>query len=184
MADDTHFYFPVPKYPDSSDPRAVELLEPIYKAFNAIYNDFVYSCGVVSPPIGEYERLAETNWKSCQPQNLNRFFVKAYEALAFGMPVHFFKDAGELKVKKAQGGAGSLKASGYVNTPGGITANAFCEVIVGSGLLPITGATVGQEYWLSTTAGNLSTAAPGSGLVQKVGRCIADDYVYMNFFQD
>lgn len=184
MPDDSHFYFPVPRFPDTSDPRFQEMLEPIYVAFHAIYNDFVYACGTISPPENEYSRLAETFWKTCQPQNLNRFFVLAYENLAFGTPVHFFKDSGTLKVKKAQGGAGSLKASGYINTPGGVTAGNYVEVIVGTGLLAFSGAVVGQEYWLSSTAGTISISAPGSGLVQKVGRGIADDYIYFNFFQD
>lgn len=184
MPDDSHFYFPVPKFPDTQDPKMQEILTPIYVAFHAIYNDFVYACGVVSPPVGEYSSLAETPWKTCQPQNLNRMFVLAYEALPFGCPAHFFKDAGVLKVKKAQGGAGSLKASGYVNTPGGVNAGDYCEVVIGTGFLAFLGATVGQEYWLSTTAGNLQTSAPGSGLVQKVGRCIVDGYIYFNFFQD
>jgi len=181
---DSHFYFPTPRFPDAGDPKLQEILEPIYLAFHAIYNNFVYACGTVSPPEAEYSRLAETFWKTCQPQNLNRFFVIAHENLAFGAPVHFFLDLGVLKVRRAQGGSGNLKASGYINTPGGVTAGAPGEVIVGTGLLAFSGAVVGQEYWLSTVAGTISVAPPGSGLIQKVGRGIATDYIYFNFFQD
>ena len=179
----TYFSFPLPKVPDTQDPKLTEALQPIYNALFAIYNDFVYSCGAISPPSSEYERLVANPDNLLQPQNLNRLICTAKENLAFGSMIALEDVAGVVKAKLAKGGTTPIRAIGYCNTPGGVLAEDKCEVIVVAGLLAVSGATVGTVYYLSAAAGSISTAAPTSGLVQWVGFGVAPGLVYINCMQ-
>ena len=184
MTQETYFSFPIAKVPNSSDEKLNEALQPIYTALLAIYNDFVYSCGVLPLPASEYSRLAAVGHFTCQPQNLNRLIVVAKEDLAFGSLIALEEVAGVLKAKLAVGGAGGIRAIGYVNTPGTILTDSYCEIILGVGLLGVSGAVVGTQYYLGTTPGTLSATPPGSGLLQVVGVGVMADRVYLSFIND
>jgi len=181
----SYFNFPVPKVPENSDPKLADLLEPIYVAFNAIYNNFVYSCGVVSPPVTEYARLSTVPAGTLQPQNLNRLYVAADGPLPFGTLVQLVGIAGVVVAKAAIGGTaiGAARAIGYCNTAGGVLSGEFAEIIVGSGLLGVAGVSVGTKYWLSSTPGALALAAPAEGIIQPVGYGVLPNYIFLNFFQ-
>lgn len=181
----TYFNFPIPKVPENTDPKVADLLEPIYAGFNAIYNNFVYSCGVISPPTTEYARLATVPTGTLQPQNLNRLYVAANGALPFGTLVQLIDSAGVVTAKAAKGGlAGdAARAIGYCNTPGGVISGEYAEIIVGSGLLGVAGVSVGTKYWLSETPGALALTPPASGIIQPVGFGVLPNYVFLNFFQ-
>jgi hypothetical protein len=63
----------------------------------------------------------------------------------------------------------SLPAHGIVNNPAGAAINSYAEIVIIEGYSAgISGATLGQFYYLST-AGNVVNAAPGVGFVQSVG---------------
>ena len=181
----SYFNFPIPKVPENSDPKLSDLLEPIYAAFNAIYNNFVYSCGVVSPPTTEYARLSTVPTGTLQPQNLNRLYVAADGPLPFGTLVQLVNISGVVVARAAKGGAAgdAARAIGYCNTAGGVVSGAYAEIIVGSGLLGVAGVTVGTKYYLSETPGALALTAPAAGIIQPVGYGVLPNYVFLNFFQ-
>lgn len=181
----SYFNFPVPKVPENSDPKLADLLEPIYAGFNAIYNNFVYSCGVISPPTSEYARLSTVPTGTLQPQNLNRLYVLANGPLPFGTLVKLIDSSGTVLAEAAKGGlvSGAARAIGYCNTPGGVDSGAYAEIIVGSGLLGVAGVTVGTKYYLSETPGALALSPPAAGIIQPVGYGVLPNYVFLNFFQ-
>lgn len=180
MTQETYFSFPIAKVPNSPDEKLNDALQPIYTALLAIYNDFVYSCGVLPLPASEYSRLSSVGHFTCQPQNLNRMVVTAKEDLEFGSLIALEDISGTVKAKLAEGGTGAIRAVGYVNTPGSTATDSLCEIIVGTGLLGVSGATVGTVYYLGVTPGTISSIAPGSGLIQPVGVGIMPDRVYLS----
>lgn len=185
MATDSYFSFPVPKVPQTSDPKLAEVMEPVYTAFSAIYNNFVYSCGTISLPSSEYTRLASLPQGTLQPQNLNRLIVAADGPLPFGTLVKLVEVSGTVVASPAIGGLGGARAIGYCNVPGGVVSGSFAEIIVGSGLLGVAGAAVGTKYYLSdTTAGTLALTAPVDGIIQPVGFGVLPNYIYTNFFMN
>lgn len=181
----SYFNFPVPKVPQTSDPKLSEVMEPIYAAFSAIYNNFVYACGTVSPPSSEFARLASLPQGTLQPQNLNRLVVAASGALPFGSLVKLVDTAGVITAQTAIGGLGGARAIGYCNVPGGVISGEWAEIIVGSGLLAVAGATVGAKYYLSgTLAGAIALTPPAEGIIQPIGFGVLPNYIYTNFFMN
>lgn len=176
----SEYYLALPKLPDVEDPKLYNLLEPVYLAIHSVGNNFLYSCGTSRIAGSEYSRLNQSP-ALVQPHNLNRLIVTAAEALAFGSLVNLALVGSVVKASLAKGGPTDAKrAMGYCNVPGGVAADALVEIIVGTGLLGVSGATVGTVYYLGTTAGTISTSAPGSGLVQYVGVGILPDQVYLS----
>jgi hypothetical protein len=177
----TYFNFPVPKVADSPDPALNEALSPIYTALLSIYNDFVYSCGVISPPESEYARLSLQPTYTLQPQNANRIIVKANAVLRAFDLIALELSGSEIKAKKAQGGPANIRAIGYCMSTGPCAVGDLIEVILGAGILGVSGATVGTLYYLAATAG-LATAVAPAALTQKIGYGILPNYIYVNFF--
>lgn len=173
------YYLALPKLPDVQDPKLYELLEPLYFALHSIGNNFLYSCGTARLAGSEYNKYLASP-SLVQPQNLNRLIVTAGVALDFGSLIGLELVGDVVTAKLAKGGpTDSLRAVGYCNVPGGVAMGSLCEVIIGVGLLGVSGATVGTGYYLSETAGTVGTFPPGSGLVQFVGVGILPDYIYL-----
>lgn len=177
----SNYSLQLPRLPSTTDKKLYDQLEPLYLAFNAVNNNFLYSCGVSRVVITEHEKYKAKPFLT-QPHNLNRLIVTAGVDLAFGFLINLHLDAGVVKARLAEGGAGNRPAVGYCNHSGGVLAGETCEVIINTGLLGVAGATVGTQYYLSATPGTLTTAPPGSGLVQPVGFGILPDYVYISCF--
>ena len=178
----TTYSLPLPKLPDTDDPKLYNQLEPIYLALHSVNNNFLYSCGVSRIPGIEYAKYKESPLL-VQPQNLNRLIVTAAETLVFGNLVGLELVAGVVKAKLAKGGpTDAVPALGYCNMPDGAATGTVCEVIISTGLLNVVGATVGTKYYLSDTAGTISSTPPGSGLIQPVGWGILPDYIYISCF--
>lgn len=178
----SNFQFGVPKFFGSQNKELSEAVEPLYSAMGSIYNNFLYACGVITPPITSFHGLATSpGLETCQPQNLNRFYCTAGEDLAAGKLVYTYLDGETLKVAKAIGGTSGHKAIGYVNYGG--SSGDIVELIIGFGFIPVSGAAVGTEYYLSdSSAGSFSPTAPGSGVIQVVGTCVAPDTIYVHCF--
>jgi len=156
-----------------------EAVDPLYSGMRMVYNNFLYSCGVITPPLSDFpSRLADPAGM-CQPQNLNRFFCVAGEDITAGKLAYLYLDGSTLKAKMAIGGASGKRAVGYVNY-GGSTGETL-ELILGFGVLPVTGAVPETLYYLSdASAGSLSPTAPGSGVIQQLATGIATDLVYIH----
>lgn len=177
----SNFSFNVPRSYSGSDRDISDAVDPLYSAMRIVYNNFVYSCGVITPPSSDFPSRLTDPAGMCQPQNLNRFFCLAGENITAGKLVYLYLDSGTLKAKLAVGGAYGKKAVGYVNYGG--TTGETLELILGFGVLPVAGAAPETEYYLSdSSAGSLSPTAPGSGVIQLLATGIAEDLVYIHCF--
>lgn len=83
----------------------------------------------------------------------------ASEALSAGDLVNLWSDAGTLKARKADATAGIAKsADGFVKSAVSLGANA--TVYLDGTNANLTGLTVGSQYYLSATAGGVTTTIP------------------------
>lgn len=98
----------------------------------------------------------------------------ASEALSAGDLVNLWSDSGTLKARKADATAGIAKtADGFVKSAVSLGANA--TVYLDGTNANLTGLTVGAQYYLSSTAGGVTTTIPttaGYGY-QYVGKATA-----------
>ncbi len=99
--------------------------------------------------------------------------IAASENLAGGDLVNVWNDSGTVKVRKADATTAGKEANGYVlaSVTSGANATVYFEQVI-TGLSSLT---LGALYFLSTTAGGITTTAPsGSGnVVQRIGRAIS-----------
>lgn len=106
----------------------------------------------------------------------NAKVIPAYEGLAAGDFVNEFSDGGTLKVRKADATTAGKEADGYVLAAVTTGANATVYPLTGSNT-QLTGLTVGSTYYLSTTAGGVTTTPPDGGtypgvVIQKLGKAV------------
>lgn len=95
----------------------------------------------------------------------------ASEALAAGDLVNLYNNAGVLTVRKADATTNAKPAHGFVLVS---VSNAGTASIYLPGHLntAVTGLTIGSDYYLSTTPGQITTTAPSAtgNIVQPVGK--------------
>lgn len=162
-----------------------------YNHFLAIYNaihklEFLISqyTGADAQPADYWSQLTADS--TVLSGNLNRFYLRAYEALDFGNCVSLINDAGTAKVRKANATNNTKPAFGFVNTTGTTAIGGYCEVIAGMGLLTgISGLTPAARYFLSTTDALITNAAPvaAGNIEQVVGIAITSSRLFMNLTQ-
>lgn len=99
--------------------------------------------------------------------------IVASEALSAGNLVNVWDDSGTLKIRKADATTAGKEANGYVlaSVSSGASGVTYFEQVI-TGLSSLT---LGAVYYLSTTAGGITTTPPsGSGnVVQRIGRAIS-----------
>ncbi|SRR6266571_4212373 len=127
-----------------------------------------------------------TLWSSLHPNDTllrhqqGRFYLPAFEALAFGAFINLFSDAGICKARNSSSIA--KPAHGYCNVTGGSLAGAFTEVILAQGILAVTGILPGQALYLANTAG-LSSTVPDTAvgrIEQFLGIGVAPGIAYID----
>lgn len=130
-------------------------------------------------------------WQTLQPSDTllahqtNRLYVVTDEDLVFGNFIYLYDDAGTLKVKKADSSVLTKPARGFCNVVGGTLTGDVTEIIVGQGILPLSGIAPGQEVYLSTTPG-VGSATPDTAaghLEQFLGFGVATDVAYISITQ-
>lgn len=128
-------------------------------------------------------------WSSLIPSDtllthqLRRLYIVTSVSLVYGDFVQIYNDAGTAKVRKSNATAGSVRrAHGFCNVQAGTAAGERTEIIVGSGILSITGVVAGDDLYLGTTAGTVSTTpATGVGqLEQYIGFGVKTDVAFIN----
>jgi len=107
--------------------------------------------------------------------------LPASENLAAGNFVNVFNDAGTTKVRKADATVAGKEANGFVLSA--VTAGNDATVYFEGTNNQLSGLTGGAMYFLSTTAGGVTSTAPsGSGnIVQKVGRALSATEINVEF---
>lgn len=96
--------------------------------------------------------------------------ITTSEALSAGNEVNIYNSSG-LKVRKADAANGYV-SNGYVKAA--FSSGASATVYTEGNNDALTGLTVGADYWLSTTAGGLTTTPPSTAgqIVQYIGRAL------------
>lgn len=95
--------------------------------------------------------------------------VEASENLAAGDLVNLWDDAGTLSARKADATSSGKEAHGF--TEAAVTSGNNATILFDGTIPGLTGLTLGAKYYLSTTAGGVTTTAPSatSNVVQPVG---------------
>lgn len=98
----------------------------------------------------------------------------AFETLAAGDVVNLFDDSGTLKARKADASAAFTKSvHGFVKA--NVTSAQNATVYFEGTISGLTGLTIGAKYFLSATAGTLTTTAPTTAghIMQYVGVAVS-----------
>lgn len=99
--------------------------------------------------------------------------IVASENLAAGDLVNVWNDSGTIKARKADATSPSKRAHGFVLSS--VTSGATATVYFEGTITGLSSLTLGGTYFLSTTAGGLTTTAPSTvgHIVQEVGAAIS-----------
>ena len=168
--------------PESAPP---ELYNEFYKIYTAVHNleRFLSEfAGVDEWPTVAWSQLSLD--QTIKEGNMNRWYPKQSEALTFGMAVSPILDAGELKVRKANATTNAKFCCGFVSSSDhNSSIGSNCEIMIGAALIKgITGLITGSRYFLSTTDGVVTNAAPvaAGNIEQVVGLALASNRLLMN----
>jgi hypothetical protein len=95
--------------------------------------------------------------------------VATSENLAAGDLVNLWNDGGTLKARKADATSAGKEAHGF--TESAVTSPANATIIFDGTIGGLTSLTIGAKYFLSTTAGGITSTAPSSvnNVVQPIG---------------
>lgn len=102
------------------------------------------------------------------------FVANASENLAAGDLVNIWDDAGTVKIRKADANALGKAADGFVIAT--VTSGNSATAYLGGAITGLTGLTKGAVYFLSTTAGGITTDVSGyatNDIVQCVGKAVS-----------
>jgi hypothetical protein len=160
----------LPTYPAGLSDREVALVLPLYRAIAALTQQASVATGNVT--YSPSEQAQADQFGKLISQRMNKIAVRATVALGFGKLVNLHLVAGVVEARLADATPGIiLPAHGVVDSPAGIAAGAWGEIIFMTGRSTgISGTVFGSRYFLST-AGNaqlLAPTAPGA-LVQLLG---------------
>lgn len=174
--------FNVPQSAPSNLPPEVQAaLEPLYVALQQMIYTFNNNCGVSSQNPADWTLFAGNPF-TVLASNMGRMYVRASEAIQAGAMCSFHDVSGELQVRNANATDNTKPCQGFCNVSGGIAAGNVGEIIIGSGLCPISGLTRGQSFWLSTSNGQITAGRPSAGgnIEQYVGFALSDTILFFN----
>lgn len=169
--------------PDNlTNPEIVSAYKILSSGILNLLRAFEQYGGVTAKDVTEWDYLSPDD--TILVSNLYRLYVKASENLNYYDFVNFHNVAGVLNVRKATSydGAAPRRAHGFCNIAGGVLSGNKTEVIVKTGIIPITGILPGQEIYLSTTAGvaSLTPDTTAGHLEQHLGTGIASDLAFID----
>jgi len=164
-----------------SDPQVRGAVDLFLVSLNNLLREIERFLGVTQKDITLWDSLLVSD--TILKHQLGRLYVTAFENLISGDLINLFLDAGILKARRANATAGSVRpAYGFCSTANGILAGTIGECILSQGLVTITGVTIGDRLFLSTSPGQATTSPPGGAgeLEQFVGIGLATNIAYMD----
>ena len=160
----------LPTYPAGLSDREVALVLPLYRAIAALTQQASAATGNVT--YSPSEQAQADQFGKLIGQRMNKVAVRATVALGFGKMVNLHLVGGVVEAQLADASPGiTLPAHAVVDSPAGIAAGAWGEVIFMTGRSTgIAGTVFGSRYFLST-AGDIQLPAPTAvgSLVQLLG---------------
>lgn len=162
-------------------PDVKNAFDEVYLGLNNLALSFVTLAGAAPRRISLWSSLAGRA-QSILASNMNRLYIQASETIAYGDIISLTNVAGDLRCRLANATNNSRPADGFCSTGAGITIGAVGEVILAHGILPASGLTPAQRYFLSTTNGIMSTvpAVAAGNIEQYLGVAISATELYFN----
>lgn len=167
--------------PTGAPPEISGYLEEIYSAFYQLQLALVQYCGIAQQPSFDWPRVRPSD--TIFQNNANRLYVQASEAIPQNSLISLHAVGSLLAVRLANATTNSRPCHGFCSTDGGIASTEFGEVILYQGLITgLTGLTPATMYYLSTTAGGLTSTAPvaAGNIKQVAGIALSADTLYLN----
>lgn len=145
--------------PDDIPPEYRVAFSQIYNSIQQIIRALVDNAGIGPQPLNKWSELAGSP-TTLLAGNLNRLYVLASEDIIYGAAVSLFDNAGVLEVRNANASNVSKLARGFCTTLDGILNGTVGEIQLHSGVVNISGLTVGAPYFLSATDGLITSSIP------------------------
>lgn len=171
----------LPTLPEIDQNKYPEIFEQFLRVQNAIgvlQAALDGYTGVQGAGVNNYGNVNSQQY--FQLQNLSRFYVLASEDIGQYLAVNFYNNSGILNARLANATNGRI-CHAYCSSVGGITSGSIGEFIL-FGYWPVTGLTPAAFYYLSTTAGHISTttsADPGT-IAQPLGYALGETGLFFN----
>lgn len=176
--------FRIPQTPSDELPSAVKgTFNELYGAVQQIIQTFTQYCGIGQQPGQFWDQLASQDITSTVLSgNLRRLYITAFEDLPYGAVVCIFDDTGTLKARLANATDNTKPVDGFCSTVGGILAATVGEIQLSTGVIPVSGLTLGARYFLSTTDGLITDTAPvaAGNIEQYLGVALTTGALYLN----
>lgn len=157
--------------PSNIPPSLLPIVKPIYIGFQNIIQTIIQFAGIA--PRAPSAILSSNNDPTAiLANNTHRFYTQATEAIAFGAAINLTPVLGVLQVRNANATTGAKPCDGFCSQPGGLAIGGIGEVILNDGvIIGLSGLVVGTRYFLATSNGNYTTAAPvaAGNLQQSLG---------------
>lgn len=165
----------LPNIPDPADPADFAEFARIY---NAIRNTAIaldaYTGALAAEPQFYSQTPAAT---TLLVQNMQRVYCKFDTLTAYGKTVYLYQSGGILTAGLSTATDPTKPIRGWCNTPSGVAAGAYGEVMLGGLCSAIGGMTPGTTYFAGNTAGTIANG-PGT-YSQKVGFAISASQIFM-----
>ena len=165
--------------PTNIDPNIKGYIEQISNSILQLQSYIEQYCGIT--------QKQGSTWASYSPvdtlreHQVNRLYLKAGEAIAYGAAVSILNVAGTPVFQNANATDATKFAVGFCSTIGGIPANAYGEVIVLRGIITgVSGLTPGVRYFLNTVNGQIVNAEPNGvgNISQFVGIALGTNILF------
>ena len=167
----------------SESPAIQQAFTELYNSVQQIIQVFINTCGIGQQTYANWAQLAGSP-STILSGNLRRFYVTAIETIAFGAIVSLYSpDSVTIYARNANATDATRPADGFCTTVGGIQASQVGEIMLSTGVIPISGLVAGAHYFLSTVDGLVTTVPPvSSGSInQYIGIAVSTTVLYANF---
>lgn len=167
--------------PSGLPKELVDTFNEIYTGMNNLAVALITECGAGPRDINQWSTLAGIT-STIQADNGSRFYVIAGEALNYGDIINIYSVGGSPNARKANATNNTKPADGFCSSPSGIAIGVAGEVILAHGVLPASGLTTGQRYYLSTASGFISSvpATAAGNIEQYLGVALNANALYFN----
>lgn len=148
---------------------------------NNLAYSFVTLAGAAPRNYSEWIPLAGSS-STLLTSNANRIYLEASEVIAYGDIISLTNVAGALRCRLANANDNTRPADGFCSFSSGMAIGEVGECILAHGILPASGLTVAQRYYLSTTDGIISNvpAIAAGNIEQYLGVAISPTALYFN----
>lgn len=167
-----------------TQPEVVQAVRMFIGALTALIQGIEQFTGITQKDTTQWSVLSPND--TLLKANLGRLYIMAGENMNYFHFANIYNDTGVAKARKATsfdvGDAAPRKCHGYCNQAGGAIAGTMTEIIVGQGIMPITGVVAGADLWLSPSSGlaQLTPDTTATHLEQHLGFGVGTDIAYVD----